>query len=185
MKKFLKVTVICLILALAIIPFAVMAAPSETDNTVTVLFTHDLHSHFLPIKTQNGESGGYARLYTLLQEERAKAKGAVVTLDAGDFSMGSFFQTIYATDAAELRILSDLGVDATTLGNHEFDFRQSGLVDMLNNAVAKGTNNIPIVLGNYYPPEDAKDAWDAYRNYGIKDYTVIEKDGVRFAVFGL
>lgn len=186
MKKFLIATAICLALILVIVPFAVNASESESEETVTILFTHDLHSHFLPINTKNGESGGYARLYTLLKAEREAAKGASITLDAGDFSMGSFFQTIYATDAAELRILGDLGYDATTLGNHEFDFRQSGLVNMLNNAVAKGgENRVPIVLGNYYPPQDASEVWDAYNNYGIKDYTVIEKDGVRFAVFGL
>lgn len=186
MKKTLLVTVFCLILALLIVPFALHAEAEETEDTITILFTHDLHSHFLPINTKNGESGGYARLYTLLQNERNAAKGATVTLDAGDFAMGSFFQTIYATDAAELRILSDLGYDATTLGNHEFDFRQSGLVNMLNNAVTKGGNKrVPIVLGNYYPPTEATEVWDAYNNYGIKDYTVIEKEGVRFAVFGL
>ncbi len=185
MKKLIITIIICLCLALVIIPFATNAANTEDENTITILFTHDLHSHFLPINTEDGESGGYARLYTLLQEERTSAKGATVTLDAGDFSMGSFFQTIYATDAAELRILGNLGYDATTLGNHEFDFRQSGLVDMLNNAVAKGDKNVPIVLGNYYPPEDATEVWDAYNNYGIKDYIVIEKESVRFAVFGI
>ena len=185
MKKIITSLALCLIVTLLIVPLTVRALSNEDENTVTILFTHDLHSHFLPIATENGQSGGYARLYTLLEKERAAAKGASITLDAGDFSMGSFFQTIYATDAAELRILSDLGYDAVTLGNHEFDFRQSGLVDMLNNAIKKGKNNVPIVLGNYYPPEDAKDAWDAYENYGIKDYTVIEKEGVRFAVFGL
>lgn len=185
MKK-LKITLVfCLCLALLVISFSLNAASAENENTVTILFTHDLHSHFLPVNTEDGESGGYARLYTLLQNERASAKGATITLDAGDFSMGSFFQTIYATDAAELRILGDLGYDATTLGNHEFDFRQSGLVDMLNNAVAKGDNTIPIVVGNYYPPEEATEVWDAYQNYGITQYTIIEKDGVRFAVFGL
>ncbi len=185
MKKFLTLALLCLILVLILIPISVNAADAENENTVTLLFTHDLHSHFLPINTSNGQSGGYARLYTLLKEERLSAKGPSLTVDAGDFSMGSFFQTIYATDAAELRILSDLGYDATTLGNHEFDFRQSGLISMLNNAVAKGDKNVPIVQGNYYPPEDATEAWEAYHNYGIKDYTVIEKDGVRFAVFGV
>lgn len=185
MKKLIFAIVFCLCLALLIVPFAIDAASHEDENTITILFTHDLHSQFLPISTKDGESGGYARLYTLLENERAAAKGATVTLDAGDFSMGSFFQTIYATDAAELRILGDLGYDATTLGNHEFDFRQSGLVNMLNNAVAKGDKKVPIVLGNYYPPEEATEVWEAYNNYGIKDYIVIEKEGVRFAVFGL
>ena len=185
MKKIVALALVLTMLFALCLPIS--AAP-ETEDTVTLLFTHDLHSHFLPVPTSSGgESGGYARLYTMMESARASALGPVITLDAGDFSMGSFFQTIYATDAAELRILADLGIDATTLGNHEFDFRRQGLVDMLNNAVASGDELPEIVLGNYYPPTDgtAEDVWAAYENYGIKDYTIIEKEGVRFAVFGL
>ena len=183
MKKFCALF-LCLVLMLGIC----MPITAVNEETVTILFTHDLHSHFLPIGTDDGgESGGYARLYTLMEEERAKADGALITVDAGDFSMGSLFQTVYATDAAELRILGKLGVDATTFGNHEFDFRQQGLIDMLNNAVASGDKLPPILCGNYYPPTDgtAEAAWEAYNNYGVKDYMMIEKEGGRFAVFGL
>lgn len=183
MKKFFALF-LCLVLMLGIC----MPITATDEDTVTILFTHDLHSHFLPIGTDDGgESGGYARLYTLMEEERNKAEGALITVDAGDFSMGSLFQTVYATDAAELRILGKLGYDALTFGNHEFDFRQQGLIDMLNNAVASGDKLPPIVCGNYYPPTDgtAEAAWDAYNNYGVKDYIMIEKEGVRFAVFGL
>ena len=36
---------------------------ASKKNVTTVLFTHDLHSHFLPVATKDGgESGGYARL---------------------------------------------------------------------------------------------------------------------------
>ena len=152
-----------------------------------------MHSHFLPVKTENGgESGGYARLYTLLERERAASPGAI-TLDGGDFSMGSLFQTIYATDAAELRILGDLGYDAVTLGNHEFDFRQSGLTEMLTNALRSEDTLPPIVLANYFPHKEGDEdftesdaaAWQAYEDYGIRDYIMIEKEGVRFAVFGI
>lgn len=183
MKKFFALF-LCLVLMLGFC----MPVTAANEDVATILFTHDLHSHFLPVGTNDGgESGGYARLYTLLEEERNKADGAVITVDAGDFSMGSLFQTVYATDAAELRVLGKLGVEATTFGNHEFDFRQQGLIDMLNNAVASGDKLPPIVCGNYYPPTDgtAEEAWEAYNNYGVKDYIVIEKDGVRFAIFGL
>ena len=47
-------------------------AASPQDYTATVLFTHDLHSHFLPqADGAGGESGGYARLKTALDRERA------------------------------------------------------------------------------------------------------------------
>lgn len=107
---------------------AAWASAPEGPGELTILFTHDTHDHFLPANSEEGgEYGGYVRLATLLKEERqaAKAEGrAVVTLDGGDFSMGSLFQTIYTTDAPELRALGAMGYDVTTLGNHEFDYRQ-------------------------------------------------------------
>lgn len=41
---------------------SVAATPAEEEWETTILFTHDLHSHFLPQPTDGGESGGYARL---------------------------------------------------------------------------------------------------------------------------
>ena len=59
-------------------------------------------------------------------------------LDGGDFSMGTLIQTVYDTEAAELRMLGYLGCDVSTLGNHEFDYGSDGLADMLNAAVSSG-----------------------------------------------
>lgn len=115
-----------------------MAFASE-KKTTTVLFTHDLHSHFLPVPTADGgESGGYARLATRLNEQREKYPDAL-TLDAGDFSVGSLFQSLYTTQGAELRTMGAMGYDATTLGNHEFDHTSRGYGEMLN-AVTEARN---------------------------------------------
>ena len=121
----------------------------------------------------------------MLKEQRAAADNPVVTLDAGDFSMGSLFQTIYATDAPELRALGAMGFDVTTLGNHEFDYRAQGLADMLRAAVGSGDPLPALVQANYKPPEGDADTWAAWNEYGITDYTVVERDGLRVAVFGL
>ena len=39
-------------------------------------------------------------------------------MDGGDFSIGSLIQTLYTTQAAELRTMGALGYDAVTIGNH-------------------------------------------------------------------
>ena len=189
MKRIISVILVLIMLLSLNLPLF-----AAEEKSATILFTHDLHSHFLPVGTEDGgESGGYARLYTKLTEEKEKADGAVITLDAGDFSMGSLFQTIYSEEAAELRILGNLGFDVTTFGNHEFDFRQSGFADMLNNAKASGDVLPEIVIANYKPHSEGeegyeksdKEAKEAMENYGVKEYTVVEKDDVRFAVFGI
>ncbi len=167
-------------------------AASETTGELTIMFTHDTHDHFLPATDEEGgEYGGYVRLATLLKEQRqaaAEQGRAVVTLDGGDFSMGSLFQTIYTTDAPELRALGAMGYDVTTLGNHEFDYRQQGLIDMLTAAKASGDPLPAIVQANYTRPLEHDSGYSvvqALEDYPVTDYTVVDRDGLRVAVFGV
>ncbi len=167
-------------------------AQSDTYST-TILFTHDMHSHFLPAADETGQiSGGFARLSTLLNEQRALYPDAL-TLDAGDFSMGSLFQAVYATDALELRMMGALGYDATTFGNHEFDYRMSGLASMLE-AAKNSDEPVPqIVESNYFLPDTADPDYDeedaavqqALDDYGVQEYTLIERGGITYGIFGI
>ena len=111
---------------------------SQEGTEATILFTHDLHSHFLPaVKEGGGEYGGYARLMTVIRQQREVDPNAIL-VDGGDFAMGSLFQTAYATAALELRMMGAMGYDATTFGNHEYDYLSSGLTAMLNAALESG-----------------------------------------------
>ena len=189
MKKILAVFLAVILMLLQCVP---VFAQSGT-NEVTILFTHDLHSHLLPSAREGGgEYGGYARLMTLIEEQKAKYPDAVL-VDGGDFSMGSLFQTAYATSALELRIMGAMGYDATTFGNHEYDYLPSGFADMLNAAAASG-DPLPVLLeANYLPPlegEEGYDAdsaavWEAFENYGVQEYMLLERGGVYYAIFGI
>lgn len=161
------------------------ATPPEPVYEGTILFTHDTHDHFLPMPDNAGsEYGGYTRLATLLKEERAKHPDALI-LDGGDFSMGSLFQTIYTSHAPELQALGVMGYDVTTLGNHEFDYRAKGLSDMLNAAVNSGSPLPAIVQANYKPPASDTETWEAWNNYGIQDYVILNRAGINYGIFGL
>ena len=172
-----------LLVALMLIPMGVSALAGDIE--MTILFTHDLHSHFLPSKNEGGgEFGGYARLMTVIKEQREKHPDAIL-VDGGDFSMGSLFQTAYPTAALELRIMGAMGYDATTFGNHEFDYLPTGLVSMLNAAKNSGERTPEIVISNYLPMDADTEVREAYNNYGVKSYTIIERGGVYFAIFGI
>ena len=172
-----------LLIALMLIPIGVGASAEEKE--ITVLFTHDLHSHFLPSAAEDGgEFGGYARLMTVINEQRAKHPDAIL-VDGGDFSMGSLFQTAYPTSALELRIMGAMGYDVTTFGNHEFDYLPTGLTSMLNAAKASGEKTPEIVISNYLPMDADIDVKEAYNDYGVKFYTIIERGGVYFVIFGI
>lgn len=180
------------LLLLNLLPLAAQAEEAGESTQATILFTHDMHSHLLPApKEGGGEFGGFARLKTVLDQQRAKAAAQGVpslTVDGGDFSMGSLFQTVYTTQATELRSLGAMGFDVATLGNHEFEYRGNGLASMLNAARESGEALPKIVQANYTTPKDPDSGYNVVKalgDYGVTAYTMVEKEGVRFAVFGL
>ena len=188
-KRILSVILVLLtILSLCIIPGT---AETTASDEITILFTHDLHSHLLPAanETGGGEYGGYARLMTAIKAQKAIDPNAIL-VDGGDFAMGSLFQTAYPTSAIELRMMGAMGFDATTFGNHEYDYLQSGLKAMLKAAVASGDILPEIVCANYLPPVEGQEGYDAdlwatYNAYGVKDYTILERGGVYYVLFGI
>ena len=158
---------------------------SQEGTEATILFTHDLHSHFLPaVKEGGGEYGGYARLMTVIRQQRVLDPDAIL-VDAGDFAMGSLFQTAYATAALELRMMGVMGYDATTFGNHEYDYLSSGLTSMLYAALESGDPLPAILESNFLPPDEATDVWAAYEAYGVEPYMLMERGGVVYALVGL
>lgn len=201
----------CLLLAGLLVLPAMADKPEHVEGpyTATVLFTHDLHSHFLPMTAEGGgESGGYARLASALAAQREKHPDAL-TLDGGDFSIGSLVQTLYTTQGAELRTMGALGYDAVTIGNHEFDHRGRGFGEMLNaarlgwerdhpgkiatadgnEAYVQCADHLPhIVQANYTPAEDNPDRdfiLSAMGNYGVTGNMTLERGGVTYGIFGL
>ena len=176
--------VVLLALALSLSVSQVWAAEGTAEE-ITILYTHDMHSSFLPKQGEDGRSrGGYARLKTLIDGQRQEHPNALV-LDGGDFSMGSLFQTAYSTSALELRAMGQMGYDATTFGNHEFDYRASGLAEMLYAAVDSGDPLPALLDANYLPPQGDDKTWDALYTYGVQDYMLLERGGVYYVIFGL
>ena len=186
MMKYLK-KMICLMLLLSMTVSLILPVYAAEDKQATILFTHDLHSHLLPaVDEDGGEYGGYARLMTVIRQQQDSYPDAIL-VDGGDFSMGSLFQTAYPTSAIELRMMGAMGYDVTTLGNHEFDYLPKGFASMLNVASSSGEPVPAIVDANYWPGshEDTDMVTEAMHNYGVKDYILLERGGIYYAIFGL
>lgn len=196
MGKIFHKLLIAAIVAVLLIISGLSAAAKGEEKTLDVLFVHDTHSHLNEFATvEDGKSqimGGFAKIKTLINEKKAENPDTLI-LDAGDFSMGTLIQVVFEEEASEIRMLGNLGVEVTTLGNHEFDYRAKGLANMMNHAVESGDALPEMVISNVDwdamntagLTEDQQMLYDAFENYGVKEYVVLEKDGVKIAVTGL
>ena len=195
----LRKSILSVVLTIAMLmPLAQAVTVKAVDDTkqIDVLFTHDTHSHLDSFSTiVNGEQkevGGFAKIKTLINEKKKEDPDTLI-LDGGDFSMGTLIQTVYDTEAAELRMLGYLGYDVTTFGNHEFDYRSQGLANMLKAAKSSGETLPEIVVCNvdWDSMEKAglndgqKQIQSAFETYGVKDYVMVQKGDVKIAVVGV
>ena len=196
MKKKLAAVGLSLMALLLIAIPQINATADQTGNKVDIMFLHDTHSHLNTFATVEGTEtvamGGFSRIKTLINAQKAENPDTLL-LDAGDFSMGTLVQVVYEEEAAELRMLGQLGMEATTLGNHEFDYKAEGLANMMNSAIASGDTLPAMLLCNMDwdamkakgLTEDQQLIWDAFEKYGVKDYMVVNKGGVDIAVIGV
>jgi len=221
MKKLLTILIsIAMICAIAI-PSTSLGSTQSSSKKISIIFTGDMHSHMDSVKTvKNGKAvqyGGFARVSTAVNDIEKDFPDSFL-LDAGNFSMGTAYQTIYKSSASELRTMGKMGYDAVNIGSNEFAFGASGLAKMLKKASASVgttsettrkynqqtgayettttiTKKMPDVvssnidwtdsLNSSKTDKDARKLKSAYNKYGVEDYTIINKNGIKAAVFGL
>lgn len=179
----------------AIVFFAANVLAAE--KSITIVHTNDMHSHFQgfspeidyqPFRIDADETlGGWSRVAAVIQKTRQEKSNPVLVLDAGDYTMGSFFHMLNREEAFELRLLNAMGYDVVVLGNHEFDLKPAGLAATLRTAKAKG-GAPQIVFANAVfdrqKPQLA-DLEDAFSQTGVKSYTILERGGLRIGIFGM
>ena len=153
-------------------PFDSLEAKSSIEK-ITILHTNDVHSRIDPFPmdgSRNQGLGGVAARAALIQQIRAQEKN-VLLLDAGDIFQGTPYFNLYGGEL-ELKLMSKMGYDAATLGNHDFDNGVEGFAKQMHNA------DFPILCANY----DFKNTALEGRT---KPYTIFKKGQLRIGVFGI
>lgn len=157
--------------SLASLPQSVQAKDSSVK--ITILHTNDVHSRIEPFpmdgSTLQGR-GGVARRSTLIQQIRAE-EPHVLLFDAGDFFQGTPYFNLF-DGQLELELMSKLGYDAATFGNHEFDNGLQGLLKHFDKA------NFPFVSSNY-------DFTGTVLEGKINEYLIFQRGGVKIGVFAV
>jgi 5'-nucleotidase len=155
--------------ALSGINNSILAMPKE--KKITILHTNDMHSRIDPFTSGKYTNiGGMARRATLIKKIREKEPN-ILLLDSGDVFQGTPYFNFFGGEI-EYKLMSQMGYDASTLGNHDFDNGISGLEKMLPFA------EFPILNANY----DFKN--NSLKNR-FKPYKIFTKDEIKVGVFGI
>ena len=143
-----------------------LAAPAADDiRSVTILHTNDLHSRLSPL--ENGK-GGFAYVAAAIRNARENCT-ACLLLNAGDIAQGSPVSTIFH-GLPVWEIVNHFGYDASTLGNHDFDY------GWMQARRFVATAKFPVVLSNLVD--------DGGKLFVKRPFVVLRANGVRIAVVG-
>jgi 2',3'-cyclic-nucleotide 2'-phosphodiesterase (5'-nucleotidase family) len=151
---------------------------------IVILHTNDTHGHLLPFGYPEGidpnsqeaqlphkhDIGGIARRATLLNELRQRDAGQTLVVDCGDFMDGTPFSLHYFGEA-DVAAMNACGYDIATLGNHEFSNTLAQIQKLLRMA------RFPFVCANARLRETGAPL--------CPPYLIIERNGLRLALFGL
>ncbi|QTY27973.1 bifunctional UDP-sugar hydrolase/5'-nucleotidase [Flavobacterium sp. CS20] len=143
------------------------------DKHITILHTNDVHSHIDPFPNKHRKfpnRGGVSRRYSLVQQIKSENPNTLL-LDAGDAFQGTPYFNFYGGEL-EYKLMSKMGYQASTIGNHEFDNGIDNIAAQLQHA------NFDLLNANY-------DLSNTSLNALVKPYQIYDVDGISIGVFGL
>lgn len=175
-KKWLGL-LLSLVMVVSLFSAAVTAEEKADIKTVYILHTNDTHARVIGDNTpgQDGkpvDSGiiGYARYKAIINALKAANDDMVLVLDAGDTFHGTNFASL-SKGQSVVRLLNDLGLDAMSPGNHDFNYGFDEL------EILKKEADFPILAANVVKEESEEKAFDGS--------IMLEVGGLKIGVLGL
>jgi len=153
------------ILGLGLLTFALLGA-----TPLRILHTNDSHAAY---EAGRNGIGGYLALEYHLNQARGEVQNSLY-LDAGDMQTGSIFSSMDyegLRGGAILEVFGKLGLDAATLGNHEF------AVSFEHAKALVRTAPFPFLSANLFDSDGG--------DFGRDEYLILERGDLKIGVIGL
>ncbi len=153
--------------------FALQNHSSTRKSRLVILHTNDTHSNIDPFPENHSKypgMGGIAKRYDIIKKIKTQEPN-VLLLDSGDIFQGTpYFNTFHGV--LEMKCMSRLGYDASTMGNHDFDIGMDGFLK------AKQHANFPFLCANY-------DFSNTILNNETQTFKIFKKGSIKVGVFGI
>ena len=145
----------------------------KSGKKITILHTNDTHSNIEPFPMNHSKypgMGGVSKRFSIIEKIRKEEKN-VLLLDSGDIFQGTpYFNTFHGI--LEMKLMSKMGYDASTMGNHDFDIGLDGFLNAKHHAA------FPFLCANY-------DFSNTVLKGHTQPYHIIRKGGVKIGLFGI
>jgi 5'-nucleotidase len=163
---------------------AIAGLPSKAQNSLldekgftklTILYTNDQHSRIEPFPENDAKfanEGGFSKRASLIEKLRTEQKN-ILLLDAGDIFQGTPYFNYYHGEI-EYKLMSLMGYDAVTLGNHDFDMGCENLLKQQPHA------NFDFINCNYNFDDTV-----LANNKKITPYKIYKKNNLKIGVLGV
>ena len=149
-------------------PLIAQAANWDDAERLTILHTNDTHSRLDPFPmdgSRNQGLGGVAARAAQIKQIREEEEH-VLLLDAGDIFQGTPYFNLYKGEP-EIKAMTAMGYDATTIGNHDFDAGMENLATQLRLHAS-----FPMLVCNYgvseTPLEGVVQPWKVFKKGRLK-----------------
>ena len=146
---------------------------SDDEFKLTILHTNDMHSRIDAFPSNDGKypnQGGMIKIAKLIKQVRLEEEN-VLLLDAGDVFQGTPYFNVFKGEL-EFKLMSEMGYDGSTIGNHDFDIGLDGFKNALQFA------NFPFICSNY-------DFSNTILNGSTIPYKIFKKKNIKIGVFGI
>ena len=166
MKKIYTIIILALI---------TLTAGAQNTKELWVFHTNDTHSRIEPLSKNNPDptiagKAGYMRRATFVNEQRKKHPDMLL-FDSGDVCQGTPYFNLFKGEL-EYKLMDQIGYDAVTIGNHEFDFGMDNLARLYK------LIHFPVVCCNY-------DVTGTVLEGLVNPWIVIKRNGLKIGVFGV
>lgn len=160
----------------------ILACLKEKVSLISIFVTSDIHGNWQPYRSSDAifEIGSVSRMQTIIKQIKAElGEERVLFLDGGDSPYNTTLANITKGDAST-GILSAMSLDATVLGNHDFDMSFDNLLRLAREA------NYPMLSANIrYKDKFIPEGQSDNKIKEFPAYLLIEKAGIRFGIFGV
>lgn len=146
----------------------------ETEE-LTIFTMNDFHGALYP---SGYDEVGISKIAYWLKEQKKKNPNHTMILSAGDMFQGTAVSSM-TRGKVVIESMNEIGFEAMTIGNHEFDWGTAEIKKFLDKDISNGESNFPFLGANII-----EEATSQIADFS-KPYAIIQKGPLKIGVIGL